>query len=195
MRVRFLYVVMFVAWMIGPLPAEVTAGGPWKAQVVDAETGKPLEGVVVLAVWYRRYTSPGGWAGGGYYDSEEVVTGPDGKFVIHAKSTWTLLPFLTTIKGPEFYIFKPGYGQWRFQGSDRWPKDLYEQQAMVEKAWEQFTGGGVIIEMPPLKTREERRKFYQGSFLGPPSDVPGNRMKQWKEAEDVERAYLGFRSK
>jgi hypothetical protein len=46
------FVVVFLLgslWVIEPATAE----GPWKGQVVDKETGKPLEGVVVLAAWYK----------------------------------------------------------------------------------------------------------------------------------------------
>jgi hypothetical protein len=169
-------------------PRESQAAGPWKAQVLEAETGKPLEGVVVLAVWYRRYTSPGGWAGGGYYASEEVVTGPDGRFVIQARSTFTLLPFLTTIQGPEFLIFKPGYGQWRFQGSDNWPKDAYEYGMRSREAWRQFEGEGVVIELPPLKTRKERLDFFPPR----PGDVPDSKMPRYLEAVNQERVFLGL---
>lgn len=166
------------------------AAGPWKAQVVDAETGQPLEGVVVLAVWYKRYTSPGGWAGGGYYASEEVGTGPDGRFVIQARATWTLSPF-SIIEGPEFMIFKPGYGQWRFPGSQNWPQDLYQRDVLVKQAWQQFTGEGAVIELPPLKTREERLKFLSHIYW--PPDAPMEKTRRIREAEESERAYLGLR--
>ena len=45
-------------------PAMSESAGPWKGQVVDKETGKPLEGVVVLARWEKRYTSFVGEMGG-----------------------------------------------------------------------------------------------------------------------------------
>ena len=60
MRGQFVLVIIFSALMFGGLSGQANVAGPWKAQIVDAETGKPVEGVVVLAVWYRRYTSPGG---------------------------------------------------------------------------------------------------------------------------------------
>jgi hypothetical protein len=159
--------------------------GPWKAQVVDAETGKALEGVVVLAVWHRRYASPGGWAGGGYYASEEVVTRPAGRFVIPARWTFTLVPFLTTIKGPEFTIFKPGYGGWRIRDWEKKPKE-----------WEELTAGevlakdGIVIELPRLKTREQRLKFYRRLRWS----APAERAKRLLDAVKKERAYLGFRN-
>lgn len=181
-------IFLWIVFLLSMWPLRSEAAGPWKAQIVDAETGKPLERVVVLAVWYRRYTSAGGWAGGGYYNSEEVVTGPDGQFVIQARSTWTLVPFLTAIQGPEFYIFKPGYGQWYFQGSKEWPRDVIEQKQHVKRAWEQFAGEGVAIELPPLKTRKERSEFLPSR----PSDVPDSNMPRFLEALNQERIFLGL---
>jgi hypothetical protein len=86
----------------------------------------PLEGVVVTPAWYKAY-SRGGWGGAGYYDSEETVRDINGRFIIQSKPTWTINPF-SSIKGPEFYIFKSGYGQWQFQGQDQWSKDALESE-------------------------------------------------------------------
>ncbi len=41
------------------LPTLAQAAGPWRAQVVDAETGQPLEGVAVIGVWQRRFLDRG----------------------------------------------------------------------------------------------------------------------------------------
>jgi len=171
------------------VPTLGEAAGPWKAQIVDQETKKPLEGVVVLAVWERRYTSPGGPAGGGYYDSEEVVTGPDGRFVIPAKWTFTFLPFLTVIKGPYFYIFKPGYGQWQFQGADTWER--YERSDRYQAAMAQLEADGAVMELPPLKTREERLKFMREGVLTP-AVVPAAGLKHYEAAINQERTSLGL---
>jgi hypothetical protein len=188
MRTGLLALVAGVAFTLVPAPP-AAAAGPWKAQILDAETAQPLEGVVVLAAWFRRYTSPGGAAGGGYHASEEVVTGPDGRFVIQARSTFTLLPFITVIKGPEFVIFKPGYGQWRFLDSETWlrlPPD--QRDARFKAAWEQFRGEGAILELPPLKTREERLKSLPSRNLA----VPFSKMSELTAAISRERVFLGL---
>lgn len=164
------------------------AAGPWKGQIVDAETGQPLEGVVVLMYWTTYTASFGGWAGGEFYDAEEAVTGPDGRLVIQARSIFTLVPWKKISR--DLVIFKPGYGQWRFQGSQNWPQDVYEHMALAKKAWEQFSGEGVAIELPPLKTREERLKF--NGILRWSGLVPAERTKRLEEAMKMERAYLGF---
>ena len=90
----------------------------------------------------------------------------------------------------ELVIFKPGYGRWRFQGAKDWPKDLYEQEARVKEAWEQFETEGVVIELPPLKTREERRKFH--GTLTWSATVPSERTKRLEEAINVDRRNLGL---
>jgi len=165
------------------------AAGPWKAQIVDEETGQPIEGVVVLAVWIRYTASPGGWAGAKYYASEEVVTGPDGRFVIPRRTVINWLPLLTEIRGPEFKIFKPGYGAWGIRG---WKGER-------PKEWEDLTVGeiltkeNIVIELPPLKTREERLEFYRSPSRSPSALVPPERTKRFDEAERMERGYLGFR--
>jgi len=165
------------------------AAGPWKAQIVDEETGQPIEGVVVLAVWIRYTASPGGWAGAKYYASEEVVTGPDGRFVIPRRTVINWLPLLTEIRGPEFKIFKPGYGRWRTKDWGKKPKE-----------WEELTTGevlekeGIVIELPPLRTREERLEFLGGVSWSPPALVPPERTKRLDDAVRQERAYLGLRN-
>ncbi len=180
--------LMALAGLIGAA-SSAQAAGPWKAQVVDAATGQPLEDVVVLAYWIKYTSSVGGPAGGEFYDSEEVVTDRDGRFVIQARSTWTLNPF-RDIRGPYVVIFKSGYGLWRFQGYTQWPQDPVEHRAHTQRAWKQFAGEGAVIEVPALKTREERLKFLGEASW---SLVPDDRTKRLRRAKDEERAHLGLR--
>ncbi len=160
---------------------------------MDAETGQPLEGVVVLAHWIKYTGWWGGWGGGEFYDAEEVVTGPDGRFVIQPRSTRTLL-WWKKIQG-YFVIFKPGYGQWRYKGYWEWQKlPIWEREASEEavRKWEE-TGeieGGVVIELPPLKTREERLRFFR--LLSVPRDIPLDRTRHLDKAKDAERAHVGL---
>lgn len=146
------------------------ASGPWKAQIVNAENGQPLEGVVVLAYWIKYEASVGGWAAGKHYDSEEVVTGPDGRFVIGSRWAYTI-PGIRKVSGPEWVIFKPGFGQWRI--------------------WNRLEGFGQgeesTIELPLLRTREERLKFH---IVGPAPVVPPDRMRRLTEALKREDEFL-----
>jgi len=71
--------------------------------VVDAETGKPIEGAVVLVEWTKRH-------GIGDYHTEsvkviEVLTDKDGKF----KVSGILDPF---VDPPDVTVYKKGYVAW-----------------------------------------------------------------------------------
>ncbi len=71
--------------------------------VVDAETGKPIEGAVVLVEWTKK-------RGIGDYHTEsvkvqEVVTDNDGRFVVSGM----IEPFLNS---PDLVIYKKGYVCW-----------------------------------------------------------------------------------
>jgi hypothetical protein len=169
---------------------ETLGPGPWRARIVDADTGTPLEGVVVLAVWDERFASVGGLGGGGYFDSEEVVTGPDGTFMIRRPRESANR--FSVIKGPEFYIFKPGYGEWRFQGVAEWPESGRERARKVAEAWARFnSAAGVVLEMPPLPTRKARLDFL-AVLHAPNIDVPVASALRFFEARDRERGALGL---
>ena len=158
--------------------------GPWRAQIVDAETGQPLEGVVVVAWWLKYIGGPGG-SEARYYAAEEVVTGPDGRFEIPAKIAFNWLPIITEIRGPEFRVFKPGYDHARTLR----PELTSRGEALGDA--DLFTLDGVVIALQPLKTREDRLKFYRG-LSPPPPPIPSDRRRRFDEAIDVERKYLGF---
>jgi hypothetical protein len=184
----FLPAIVLVSITILVSPRVAEAAGPWKAQVVDAETKKPLDDVVVIAVWSTYWTRTGAF---GYVDSEEVVTGNDGRFIIAAKDFTNSA--ILVFDEPEFYLFKPGYGQWRFQGEEQWLKlDPSERRKHYAEAGRQFADQGGMIELLPLKSREERLQFYQSPRSGPYGYVPLEKMKRWRQADEAERAYLGI---
>ncbi|HEY1267427.1 MAG TPA: hypothetical protein VGH16_09240 [Candidatus Binatia bacterium] len=164
----------------------VVAHAAWNAHVIDKETGQPLEGVVVLAVWRKcGFIVMDGCAA--YYDSKELVTGPDGRFTLNPPG-FSLQPK----KGPEFYIFKPGFGQWRFQGQDHWSKDEVTNSKQQKEAFNQFASEkGVIIELTALKTRGARWEFYTSvRFPDVPSEVPAEKMKSYLKVVNDERKFL-----
>ena len=177
---------LLIATVCFPVMSE--SAGPWKGQVVDKGSGKPLEGAVVLARWEKRYTSFVGEMGGNeYYDSEEVVTDTEGRFVIPARQTWTLNP-LSEIYGPEFFIFKSGYGRWQFRDFDSWGlKDAIVSAERTRAEWRRFTAEGAVLELPPLKTREQKIQSMQM-----PTRVPYERIPMYIEAINAERISLGL---
>src|SRR5438309_7667576 len=56
--------------------------GPWKAQIVDAESKQSVNNVVVLAVWTKVTLVPEGCVNFYYYDSVETMADQEGRFTI-----------------------------------------------------------------------------------------------------------------
>lgn len=175
-RTRWKLLLILIFALTVPV-SDVGAAGPWRGQIIDAETGQPLEGVVVLAFWTRSEASLGGWVATEYHASEEVVTGPDGRFLIHSRWSYTV-PLLVKVQGPEWRIFKAGYGQWRYRDADEW--DRFEH------------GGDLTVELTHLKTPGERLAFLQKEMWILPGIVPSDKMPRLLEVVNAERASLGL---
>jgi hypothetical protein len=80
--------------------------GPYEGRVIDAESGKPIEGAVAHGTWSRIHPTPAGRSTE-YYDSYETLTDKDGNFRIPGKG---LLVF-SNIDDMSLTIFKAGYEQ------------------------------------------------------------------------------------
>lgn len=138
--------------------------GPYRGRVLDAETGKPLAGVVVVAVWRRDRIMPL-HSRSEHYAAREALTNADGEFVIDAddvernapKRTWH--PFIT--------IFLPGYGRYRSPAGT--PTTVTQRF---------FQGPGTTVELPRLEDKEERRMHLRtigpyGLSEAPFTEIPG----------------------
>ncbi|MBI5189114.1 MAG: carboxypeptidase regulatory-like domain-containing protein [Nitrospirae bacterium] len=100
-------IALFVAFVL-TMAYIANLNGPWRGQVIDAETKKPIEGAAVVAVWNKEFASPAG-PGAYFLDADEAVTDKDGKFNIPARR-YLSIPLFRYVKGPYFTIYKPGYG-------------------------------------------------------------------------------------
>jgi hypothetical protein len=163
--------------------------GPWTAQIVDAETGQPLEGVIIVAFWVKLTPGPIHY-GQQFYSATEVVSDPRGQVRVPA-----LQPQpgdeQAPIKGPEVFMFRAGYGHWRFQGSDQWLlRDSFVRDELNRQAWERFRGAGVVIELRRVKTREERLTILDS--VPTPTRIPPERVPLLMEAKNRESVSLGL---
>jgi len=121
--------------------------GPYKGRIIDAETGKPIEGVVVLGVWYKEIATVAGGVSS-YYDAKETVTDKNGEFEIKGMG----LKILSNIGPMHVLIFKAGY---EYIGSGLWESLKLDGGLLKEKViWE---GDRAIIPLRIL-TQEERQK-------------------------------------
>ena len=87
---------------------------PIEAWVVDAETGKPLEGVVVTANWELVKGSLDGERYVGQLEVKETVTDKSGRFFFEGFSKEDRSGAELRGKDPQILIFKAGYEFQRF---------------------------------------------------------------------------------
>jgi hypothetical protein len=174
---------LFILFLIGllVLPASSEAAGPWKGRVIDQETKKPIEGAVVLMVWYKHHGIMDQTRT--YHDSEEVVTDAEGRFAIASRWYWSIFVFT---QRPEIYVFKGGYGQWRIQDYGDYTEEKYKY--VMERAAARLTGEGAVLELPRLTTREERLRMLSHH----PLLVPGVRWSTYLDALNRGRTDLGL---
>jgi hypothetical protein len=119
--------------------------GPYRGRVLDAETGKPLAGVVVVFVWRRDRIMPL-HSRSEHYAAREALTNTDGDFVIDAEDVERNAPKRTS--RPFATIFLPGYGRPRVPAGTH--------TTVTHRFYE---GPGDTVELPRLHTREERREY------------------------------------
>jgi sugar lactone lactonase YvrE len=176
------------------LPARAETAGPWGARVVDANTGESLAGVAVIGVWHRRGAGHPAFPIGptGVVGVAETETDAAGRFAFPSRLFFN--PGIgTQVDGPDLGLFLPGYGGWRFRDG---------------KAG--LTRPGVVIEMRPLRSPEERRRYLERGWTraehdrlaidwqhadAPANwiDVPYRQAARYEAAINRERAALGLR--
>lgn len=167
----------FVVWTIGLVVMTSTAcrygpevRGPFRGQVVDAETGKPIEGAVVVVAWTHLMN----WFEGGRreVDAHEAVTDVEGRWEIPARA---IPPWEGGVAGvgTRFYWFAPGYEP--------------VEHRVTPAAGRPFRDA-TITAMRRLATRDER---CRSSTLVAPS-VPDNiaRIPRYLAAQRRERQVL-----
>ncbi len=133
----------------------------YRGRVIDAETREPLEGVVVLGVWYSQGWSPGGGVST-YYDARETVTGKNGEFTIPGKG----LRILSNLDTIQVLIFKKGY---EHVGMGPWVSFKEDSSLRKKVEWE---GDMVIVPIRKMSL-EERKKRIIGK-----ENIPGNKQKK-----------------
>lgn len=164
-----------------PVCGPAFADAPWKGKILDIETKEPLEGTVVLAVWDRIYRTPFGMSSY-FYEAKETVTNKAGEFEIPSYTPINLLPLISYMQGPEFTIFKPGYGSLRMSLGDYLTSDAKKPREMLLSGVKFLLEPGVI-ELPKLKTREERLEVVSSLGLVSVPDSKKLKLKNMRKTE------------
>jgi len=133
-------------------------GADYHGQVVDTDTGKPIEGAVVLVEWHKKeiYSMDGG---GIFHNARETLTDAEGKFSLDSSEGINWNP-LTLVQAPRIVAFYPGYRPF----TPAHPEDiniegggLYEIAEALER--------GAVIKLKRLKTEKELRSFTDKSSI------------------------------
>jgi hypothetical protein len=166
------------------------AAGPWRAQIVDAATGQPLEGVIVVAIWKTERTGIRMHAARDFFDVDEIVTGVDGRAAIPERSLFSWRRF-SPVFGPELIVFKPGYGVWDFRdvAKERPRLDPTSEREAVEREWKRLGKDEVVIVLPPLRTWCDRQRFVDSLDCCP---APPERIPRFTDVLNAERHSHGY---
>lgn len=181
---RALFVVVLVAVLsLGFVSPGLVCAKTYHGQLVDAETGEPLEGAVVVVVWHtepRIAMDPPEY----FHDAKEALTDAQGKFRLEASPAINWNPFMA-IKDPNIVIFKPGYEPFALL------RTLTRQGFKSFEDVDQAFRKGTTIKLPKLKTREEMLKFaYTGALgFGP---APYEKISNLMRAMNIHRKTLGL---
>jgi hypothetical protein len=148
--------------------------GPYRGTVVDAETGAPLEGAVVVAIWSRERIYPL-HSKTEHYAAREVLTDAAGAFVIDARQLEESAPARTL--PPYFQIYFPGYGS-------------RLSRLFTVRGFQRGTfSTGLTVGLPRARTREERLEVIRA---GLPVLVPDEQVPNMIRLMNVERVALGL---
>jgi hypothetical protein len=131
---------------------------PIEAKVVDADTGEPLEGVIVAAHWELVYGSFGGRVPAGQIKVMETVTDKTGTFRFPA---WGLVENKTSgsleEKSPRLLIFKNGY---RYEGlTNKFERDYSTMSSRRRSDW-----NGKTIRLEKFKGSQQEYARHLSSL-------------------------------
>jgi len=154
--------------------------GPYLGKVVEKGTGVPIEGAVVFVQFYTGAGNIGGTSSV-FADAVETLTDADGEFLIPPHSIRAFRPLHGWNKNGYAIIFKPGYGA--FPG--------HRGTTLTHPNGTLPANEPVVIELPKLKTYEERRDNL-GNVNYPMSEVPCEKQRLILKLNNLERLSLGL---
>jgi hypothetical protein len=132
----------------------------YHGQVVDAETGKPIQGAVVLAEWHKKpriSMSDINY----FHNARETVTDGEGKFSLDSSPGIDWNPLTYVDQAPYIVVFYPSYRPF----TDAYPEDIGVKGGMKEIA-DAFERG-VVVKLKELRSEKELRKFTSKGGFGP----------------------------
>lgn len=153
---------------------------PYYGRVVDAQTGAPLSGAVVVTVWTRRVVYPF-HAHSVFHDGCEVLTDANGAFIVDARVIEANQS--RGLEPPTFVVFFPGHSVHGVPG-----RSITSGIPFIRGDSQGFHN--VIVGLVKLTTRQERLAAISAVR---PVEMPTSRMRNLTRLVNLERAALGLR--
>jgi hypothetical protein len=180
---KMIIISMVMAAMGFSVTSSAYAGWPiyskpeFRGRVIDAETKEPIEGAVVVVLYYKRPLIGGPGGPNSYiFNAKEILTDNNGEF--HFSSYSSLILF-TEDAGTTFIFYKPGYlssyGPTHIDVTLRekyFSTDVIGKVADIEEgsfeqgSYVKWNGPLGIMELKEAKTREEKLQ----TLPSPPTD-------------------------
>jgi hypothetical protein len=169
-RRRWLGAVAGLAAVLIWRPADaLEKWGPFRGQIVDAETGQPIAGAVVLVVWWEAVPTPV-QTNRKFYDAREAVTDGEGRFEVPRRPP----PFFSfQIFPPQISYFAAGY--------------MSAAEVVMPPDGQPFVAS-TVVKMRRLATNDERVRNQRRY----PPTIPAAKMPRLLQALNRERAALGL---
>jgi len=175
---RIVTIVLYVVFCVMSAGCVQVVGyeGDYKGRVIDAETGQPISGVVVLGVWYSKTPTPAG-STSHFHDARETVTDEKGNFTLSGKG----IKILSSVEPANISIYKAGY---EYVELGSWESLTYSKILREKIKWE---GDRAIIPLKKM-TMQERRK--EGTPSRP--SIPDEKMQLLTKEVNKDRVERGL---
>ena len=159
----FRIVIAVMLFLLIVSQSACAADRTFRGKVIDAETLKPIEGAVVVAIWRKTRAGIAG-ADTRFKDAKETLTDKNGEWTIVGPEGYEdkIIPGLLTLIGvwatqsPGFIIYKPGYAKYYKLGG-------FRAYPCVDK--EHNIEGIVLIRLGDTKEEREKYRKKYGRFL------------------------------
>ncbi|BBO68852.1 lipoprotein [Desulfosarcina alkanivorans] len=122
--------------------------GIYHGRVIDSKSNEPIEGAVVLGVWYKEF-----WTAGGtireFYDTRETVTDENGEFKV-----WGMGPrVMTFLEGMYVVVLKVGYENVGLRSWESLKNSIYYRDRV------KWDGGKAVIPLDKWNIEQRRKRF------------------------------------
>ena len=158
--------------------------GPFYGKVVDAETGAPIEGAVVVVWCYTKGYSMGGTVRR-FADAIETITDAKGEFRISSHRINLYRMMATWDDKNRISIFKPGYGAY--------PGNLKTYSSLKkERSYSIPEDEHIVVYLPKLTTIEEKKENLFDIEEPAGIDVSVDKIPNLRRLESEERLNVGL---